>query len=173
MPGNYEVFLTQKGTVKTQYFPYNLKWVSDCYGYLNERLPDRLNSEERKQFLLNMAKPHEDWRVKQADTALRLYNYFFSKNNTPTTSETFSFKETWGLFEEKMREALRLRHRSLSTEKTYLIWLRGFRALVGEKQPDRSRLIRKALLSEGTMSILPCCRRPSRSPGERGSNLYI
>ena len=34
-----------------------------------------------------------------------------------------------------MREALRLRHRSLSTEKTYLIWFRSFRQFVGEKQP--------------------------------------
>jgi integron integrase len=84
-----------------------------------------------------MAKRHEDWQVKQADTALRLYDYFLSKNITPTGGETFSHEETWGLLEEKMRDALRLRHRSLSTEKTYLIWLRSFRAFVGEKQPHR------------------------------------
>jgi integrase len=134
---NYEAFLTKKGTVKTQYVPYYLKWVSDCYGFLNEPLSNRLSIEQKKQFLLNMAKRHEDWQVKQADTALRLYDYFLSKNITPTMGETFSHKETWGLLEEKMREALRLRHRSLSTEKTYLIWLRSFRAFVGEKQPDR------------------------------------
>ncbi|MBI2891681.1 MAG: tyrosine-type recombinase/integrase [Nitrospirae bacterium] len=34
-----------------------------------------------------------------------------------------------------MREALRLRHRSLSTEKTYLIWLRGFRSFLRTKDP--------------------------------------
>jgi len=84
-----------------------------------------------------MAKRYEDWQVKQADTALRLYDYFLSKNITVTTGETSSHNETWGLLEEKMRNALRLRHRSLSTEKTYLIWLRSFKAFVGEKQPDQ------------------------------------
>jgi|GEM_PF-3019976 len=45
--------------------------------------------------------------------------------------------ETWRFLEEKMRNALRLRHRSLSTEKTCLIWVRSFRVFVGEKQPDQ------------------------------------
>lgn len=34
-----------------------------------------------------------------------------------------------------MREALRLRHRSLSTEKAYLSWLRSFKAYVEQKEP--------------------------------------
>lgn len=36
-----------------------------------------------------------------------------------------------------MRDALRLRHRSLSTEKTYLIWLRSFKGFVDQKEPHR------------------------------------
>src|SRR4030042_3975903 len=130
----HEAFLTKKGTIKTQYIPYYLKWVSDCYGFLNEPLSNRLNSDQKKQFLSDMAKRHEDWQVKQADTALRFYDFFLSKNITPTMGETSSHNETWKLLEEKMRNALRLRHRSLSTEKTYLIWLRSFKAFVGQKQ---------------------------------------
>ncbi|HOV90245.1 MAG TPA: integron integrase [Syntrophorhabdaceae bacterium] len=34
-----------------------------------------------------------------------------------------------------MREAFRLRHRSLSTEKAYLSWLRSFKAYVEQKEP--------------------------------------
>lgn len=134
---NYEAFLGSKGNLKTQYIPYYLKWVSDCYVFLNEPLSNRLNSDQKKQFLSDMAKRYEDWQVKQADTALRLYDYFLSKNITPTMAETSSHNETWKLLEEKMRNALRLRHRSFSTEKTYLIWLRSFRAFVTEKQPDQ------------------------------------
>jgi len=134
---NYETFLTKKGTVKTQYVPFYLKWVSDCYGFLNEPLSNRLESEKKKQFLSHMAKQHEDWQVKQADTALRLYDYFLSRAISPTTGEPSSQEEKWRLLEERMRNALRLRHRSLSTEKTYLIWLRSFRAFVGEKPPDQ------------------------------------
>jgi integron integrase len=133
----YENFLTKKGAVKTQYAPYYLKWVSDCYSFLNEPMSNRLSSEQKKQFLSDMAKRHEDWQVKQADTALRLYDFFLSKAAPSTTGEPSSHEERWRLLEEKMREALRLRHRSLSTEKTYLIWLRSFRGFVSEKQPDQ------------------------------------
>ncbi len=131
---DYEAFLNSKGGLKSQYIPYYLKWVSDCYRFLNEPLSNRLNSDQKKQFLSDMAKRHEDWQVKQADTALRLYDYFLSKN---VSHETSSYQETWEALEKKMREALRLRHSSLSTEKTYLIWLRSFRAFAGEKQTDQ------------------------------------
>jgi integron integrase len=134
----YEAFLVKKGTVKSQYLPFYLKWVSDCYAFLNEPLSNRLGNDKKKEFLSEMAKRHEDWQVKQADTALRLYDYFLSKNAIPVTGEEsspLSPGEKWKPFEEKMREVLRLRHRSLSTEKTYLTWLRNFRGFVGEKEP--------------------------------------
>lgn len=131
----YETFLLRRGAVKSQYVSYYLKWVSDCYGFLNEPLSNRLRSEQKKEFLSDMAKQHEDWQVKQADTALRLYDYFLSKSISPKSEEPSSHEERWKFLEERMREALRLRHRSLSTEKTYLIWLRSFKGFVGEKQP--------------------------------------
>ena len=80
----YEAFLIKKGTIKIQYVPFYLKWVSDCYGFLNEPLSNRLSSEQKKQFLSDMAKRHEDWQVKQADTALRLYDYFLSEEFIPS-----------------------------------------------------------------------------------------
>jgi hypothetical protein len=67
----YEAFLKKKENVRSQYIPFYLKWVSDCYTFLNEPLSNRLTSEQSKQFLSHMAKRHEDWQVKQADTALR------------------------------------------------------------------------------------------------------
>ena len=139
MLGAYEAFLIKKGSTKSQSVPFYLKWVSDCYSFLNEPLFNRLGSEQKKQFLSDMAKRHEDWQVKQADTALRLYDYFLSKN-VPMPIEAaspLSLAEKWKPLEEKMREALRLRHRSLSTEKTYLIWFRSFRQFVGEKEPGQ------------------------------------
>jgi len=134
---DYEVFLTKKGPVKTQYIPYYLNWVSDCYGFLNQPLSNRLSGEQKKQFLSDMAKQHEDWQVKQADTALRLYDYFLSQTISSETGKPFSQEEKWQFLEEKMRNALRLRHRSLSTEKTYLIWLRGFKGFIGQKDPHQ------------------------------------
>jgi hypothetical protein len=87
----YEAFLTKKGMVKTQYVPYCLKWVSHCYGFLNEPLTRRIGNEKKKEFLSHIEKRrHEDWQVKQADTALRLYEYFLSKAVSSTTVEPSS-----------------------------------------------------------------------------------
>lgn len=61
----YEALLTKKGTVKTQFVPFYLKWVSDCYALLNEPLSNRLGREQKNQILSHMAKRHEDWQVKQ------------------------------------------------------------------------------------------------------------
>jgi len=133
---DFETFLNKKGSLKPQYIPYYLKWVSDCYHFLNQPLSIRLNSDQKKQFLSDMGKKYEEWQVNQADTALRLYDYFLSKNLSPS-GEISIRQETWEPFEEKMREALRLRHRSLSTEKTYLLWLRSFKDFVRGKEPDQ------------------------------------
>ena len=98
----FEAFLSKKGTVKTQYLPFYLKWVSDCYAFLNEPLSNRLGSEQRKQFLTHMAKRHEDWQVEQADRALRLYGYFLSKTKKGEEGPGPSLSEDWKRIEERM-----------------------------------------------------------------------
>lgn len=128
---SFKRFLLHKGSIKSQYVPFYLKWVSDCYHLLNVTSGTRINSDQRKQFLAHMAKSHEDWQVKQADTALRLYDYFLSPEiKVDAVRGVLADQGGWPGLEEKMREQLRLRQRSLSTEKTYLIWLRSFRGLV-------------------------------------------
>ena len=72
----YETFLLKKETVKSQYVPFYLKWVSDCYGFLNEPLSTRLGTEQRKLFLLHMAKRHEDWQIKQTEASLKPCDFF-------------------------------------------------------------------------------------------------
>jgi hypothetical protein len=126
----YEAFLLQKGTVKSQYIPFYLKWVSECYTFLNEHPQTRLSLEQKKRFLSQMAKRHEDWQVNQADTALRLYDYFLSRTRVNMDGKPTDQEGMWRDLEERMHQALRLRRRSLSTEKTYLIWLRGFKRWV-------------------------------------------
>ena len=84
-----------------------------------------------------MGKIYEERRVNQADTALRLYDYFLSQTSLPKTRDPSPDKESWRSLEEKMREALRLRQRSLSTEKTYLLWLRNFGNFVNGKSPHQ------------------------------------
>lgn len=129
-------FLLHKGSIKPQNVPFYLKWVSECYTFLNESPSSRINGDQRKQFLEYMSKRQEDWQVKQADTALRLYDCFLSREIKANAERGPVADGDWRALEEKMREMLRLRQRSLNTEKTYLSWVRSFRVFVQEKEPS-------------------------------------
>jgi len=118
----FRQFLLRKASIKPQYIPFYLKWVSDCYAYLDTPSDSRLSSEQKTQFLSHMAKNHEDWQVKQADAAFKLYDYFLSRELKRSSS---GLPGAWKDLEQRMGEALRLRQRSLSTEKTYLIGVRS------------------------------------------------
>jgi hypothetical protein len=113
-----------KGSVKSAYVPFYLKWVSACYQLMDLDPSSRLTIDQKKQFLAQMTKRYEDWQVKQADTALRLYDYFLSREGRKLEKDRDESGNEWKSLEEKMHEALRLRQRSYSTEKTYLMWVR-------------------------------------------------
>lgn len=133
---NFKDYLIQKSLVKEKYILFYLKWVSDCYSFLNES-DSRILSQERKQaFLEYLSKTHQDWQIKQADNALRLYSYFLSEKSASSENLSDSEKE-WQSLEVKTRNALRLKHRSYSTEKTYLIWLHAFGDFVKKKTISR------------------------------------
>jgi integron integrase len=135
MLDNFEQYLLQKGAIKSTYVPYYIKWVADCYSFLNVPNSTRINSNQKKEFLDDLAKHHEDWQVRQADSALRLYDYFLSQEMKTFSEDMPESVRDWASIEGKMLEALRLRHMSYSTEKTYLLWVRGFRAFIKGKDP--------------------------------------
>jgi integron integrase len=136
MLNSFKEYISKKGSVKSQYIPFYLKWVAACYAFLDVSDSARIDSDRKKQFLTHMAKTHEDWQVKQADAALRLYQYFLAQSEKGSQPEGEATPE-WSSIEEKMREALRLRHRSYSTEKTYMTWLRSFRQFVRGRTPEQ------------------------------------
>lgn len=128
-------FLIDKERLQEKYVPYYVKWVSDCYRYFNEPETQPLTNEQRAQFLKRLADNSEDWQVRQAERALRLYDFFLLRKMKEEAGSAPGEAADWLLVEERTKEALRLRHRSLSTEKTYLSWLRQFRGFVKERQP--------------------------------------
>jgi len=130
----FERYLIKIVQIKSKDVPYYLKWVSDCYSFLNKPAPEVISNEEKEKFLDYLSKNHEDWQVKQADYALKLYSYFLSKNKKQNDWQTVLLKE-WKKLETKTVKALRLRHRAYRTEKSYLTWLYRFREFVGGKRP--------------------------------------
>src|SRR3990170_3727840 len=132
---SFKRFLSSKGTVNEKYLPFYLKWVTEGYRYLDVSLSQSITNEQKSQFLKHLSKSHEDWQVNQADNARRLYSYFLLKrhsNKADGISEALI--SNWKAVEEKTIEAIRLRHRSYSTEKTYTAWLRQFQGFVKSKE---------------------------------------
>jgi len=90
--------------------------------------------KKKRQFLTHLFQDHEDWQIKQADYALKLYSYFLSQRQKEGGSEENFLKE-WKMVEERAIKSLRLRHRSYRTERAYLAWLARFKDFVKAKHP--------------------------------------
>ncbi|RLD97047.1 MAG: hypothetical protein DRI91_06005, partial [Aquificota bacterium] len=67
----------------------------------------------------------EKWQIRQADYAIKLYQYFLSSKEKADDVQA-SFPEAWDWLQEEASRLLRLKHRSYRTEKTYLGWVRRF-----------------------------------------------
>lgn len=135
MISDFKAYLRQKAVIKDKYIPYYLKWISDCYAFHDESDSAVLDRTKKEQFLTHIAKTFEDWQVNQADNALRLYDFFLTSLQRNEEHKAEKTENTWGSLEKRTREALRLRQRSYSTERTYITWLRSFREFVREKNP--------------------------------------
>ena len=132
----FKDYLAEKAVVQDKYVPYYLKWVGDCYGFLDRPESEPTGLEDKERFLKDLAKTHEDWQVSQAANALRIYDYFLSSRTKSVLGNDGDTGGAWASLEARTREALRLRQRSYSTEKTYLAWLRAFRKFVDGKGPS-------------------------------------
>ena len=136
----FEGYLAGTAFIQAKYITHYLRWVSSCYSYLEHPDNCQLTQEQVKSYLAHISKTREDWQVQQAEAALRLYEYYLSSGlkkpvhstESITPSETRSI---WAALEKSTQDALRLRHRSYSTEKTYLSWLRAFGNYVKWKAP--------------------------------------
>lgn len=163
----FQHFLQTHKQYSSNTIPYMVKRVFDCYHFLDLPQEEPLNPEHKNRYLAHLSKSHEDWQVKQADTAIRLYQFFLAKQKTPQPGK--EIPEAWSELEAKMSEALRLRHRSLSTEKTYISWLRNFASFL--KYPDPQPL--KADDLRAFLSYLAVERRVSGSTQNQALNALV
>ena len=113
----FRSYLSENARIKVKYIPYYLKWISECYAYINESIEHHISSEQKQRFLSHMSKSREDWQVKHADYALRLYNFFLSRQWKEPSSDSANFENEWKIIEDNTRNALRLRYRSPNTER--------------------------------------------------------
>ena len=51
-------------------------WISKLYAYLEKDLEKSTTTDEVDRFLSILQKDYEEWQIKQAREAIRLYSYF-------------------------------------------------------------------------------------------------
>jgi hypothetical protein len=129
----FHQYLIKNGSIGSKQIPYYIKWVMDCYAVLDCQPDTIISNEQRKQYLDHLTKTREEWQVKQADQALRLYLFFLSRMShhpVPTTDTGMLWEQAL----ENMIKVLRLKHMALNTEKMYIKWSRQFQKFINKNQ---------------------------------------
>ncbi len=124
-----EDFLINKSKVKEQHVFYYLKWISEYQSFKLHNSDSDLND-----FLLNLSKRFESWQVNQAQKAVNLYKYY---NNTyaEIKPEIIHPPDDWDKAITKAKELCRFQYKSLSTEKSYIYWIKSFQKYLSGKIP--------------------------------------
>ncbi len=133
---DFQKFLIEHELVPQKHVPFYALWASRFLSFSN-RNKDKGMELRIRFFLDSLTKEQnlQDWQVEQADNAIRLYiNRFLSDNTSPLPLNTESdsqnelpdYKET----QQKLREALRIKHYAYSTERTYMAWFQRFHTYV-------------------------------------------
>lgn len=105
---------------------------------------DSINAKRVDVFLdsLEADKNIADWQVRQAADAVITYVELFLKKQLKAThhndsvAKTVKMSPAWRQVFQNARDTIRLRHYSLSTEKTYLGWISRFITYVGNREPS-------------------------------------
>ena len=132
----FEDYIVRNELVDARYAKFYRMWVDRfCRFVASDAHPDP--ERARRRFLEHLKHDGrtEDWQLRQADDAVKLYlwNYRVGQmraSGQPNTEAAPppSLAKAPGL----MRDELRLRHYSYSTERTYLQWVRRFLAYLDE-----------------------------------------
>ncbi|MDI7261587.1 MAG: integron integrase [Thermodesulfobacteriota bacterium] len=144
---DFEAFLSKLGSIHEDKIKFYLYWVRKFLKFCNYQL-ENMNTDRISQYLdsLDADEKIADWQVKQAADAVILYVEKYLKRPlkqiTPTAKDSGAKstdqKESlpWEQTLEEVKNAIRLRHFSLSTEKTYLGWIARFKTYLGDRLPN-------------------------------------
>ncbi len=129
----FETYLVEKAHVAEKQSHFYRNWVVRFYQALGKTPEYCFNRDEKEQYLRSLAKDHEPWQVQQADHALRLYLHYLQAHVAHAAGA--GTDDAWRDVADEVQRIARLRHLSLSSERTYLGWLRHFCAFVQKRAP--------------------------------------
>jgi integron integrase len=123
---DFRDYLETKRIVAKKRVPYYVAWVSQCFNYFDKNPNDEITSEKIDIFLEHLAKRKEEWQIMQASEAIRIYQFYQAHKNRPPTAHDSKSNDQWKSVADEMINMLRLKQRSLDTERVYIYWVRMF-----------------------------------------------
>lgn len=127
----FQKYLISHKFVSEKNAPYHAYWVSKFLGFSNNNKELSQDLLSRK-FLnhLNSQKDIAGWQIQQAEQALRLYVEHFLKGIIPAPYlgplQKEKIHSNLPQTLNKMREAIRIKHYSYKTERSYIDWVKRF-----------------------------------------------
>lgn len=118
--------MKSKRIVNEPKIPFYVAWLEKCLTSCKKNFGDELSSKEIQDFLKKLSKKKEDWQVQQAAEAIRIYQFFSKSKTEYNNKEPINNDDQWRFVANEMKTMLRLKQRALTTERTYLYWLRLF-----------------------------------------------
>ncbi len=173
----FQDFLRSRSLVPAKNTPFYAHWVSKFFAFSNRN--QELGSNLKVEKFLNQLKSQKkiaDWQIKQAEEALRLYFHHFLNGKPAVLSPDGSQKGALDVSKvlNNMRQALRIRHYSYRTERSYLEWAQRLMDYTSEvKKKD----VRAAGIDSGDvkdfLSYLALTKRVSSSTQNQAFNALL
>ena len=116
--------------------PFYVNWVNGFFVSVNKGPEADFTEKEKDGYLHALGKKLEEWQVNQAKDAIELFLYFRSTLEEKGKPRALNKNDAWKAAADEMVRIMRLKHRALSTEKSYLGWLRAFYGFVRGVSPD-------------------------------------
>jgi integron integrase len=134
---DFKAFLIAKQFIPDKKVPYYLMWVSRFYSFCNRGVDETLSKNDVDAFIKHLTKSCEEWQVNQAKEAIELFFFFRHRATQSNGQKDLDTDGQWKLAAEEMVRMLRLKHRSIRTEKTYMGWLRDFYRFLNGTSPHQ------------------------------------
>ena len=131
-----DYLLTQRIVPETN-IPFYQRWVSSFFTFTGSNGDKEISTDDIKRFERHLSKTYQEWQVKQAREAVRIYGYFIRKKQRQSQNVTAQ-PEAWKKTVDEMRKILRLKHRAYSTEQACLGWMKS-RGQASQVRRDGSR----------------------------------
>jgi len=133
---DYLEYLQSRHIASKKSLPYYVSWVSKFYAFCHKETGADVSADEIEKFLKNLSSTCEEWQIKQAHEAIKLYLFFLKKKIPVQSNLKVMSDNRWKAVSDDMVNILRLKHRSFSTERSYLAWLRTFYGFVKGNSPE-------------------------------------